>query len=106
MSAANCVTNKLPLQPLDILLSNVSAKSAHLSKMVVVTFATNPPKAVMTLKSSPQQQNPMETINRVDKSAYSDANFAGSGTNTANDKEVNLTIARVGAVHYESSTKK
>lgn len=52
MSAAYGVIDCISAQPFHILLFNVYKKAMHLLKQMMVEYATDPPSAMMTTRSS------------------------------------------------------
>lgn len=62
----------LPLQPVYVLLSSISAKAMYLSKRMMVAYATGSPDDVQTSKLSPNQHTSTKNPGRVNKSSHSD----------------------------------
>lgn len=93
-------------RPFHILLSDFIAIAMHLPERMVVAYATDPPKVVLRAKSFPHKQHLVETSERLDGSAYSDAKSAEKDTKTAYGKKGDKTTNKAGAVHYQPPTDK
>lgn len=99
LSAAYGSIDTLSLHPFHIQLSIFFAKAINVHKQRVLAYATDPLKAVMTLRSSSPQHPPMENPRKVGKYAHRDVGYARRNTNTANGEEMNVANDAVGAVH-------
>lgn len=63
----------------------------HLPKRLMVAYAIDPPTAVMSSKSSPHQQCPLESPGNIDKFARRNVNSVKSKTDIANDEKKGVT---------------
>lgn len=70
-SALNCVNDVLAIYSFHILVSNFSAKEMHLTKIMMVAFATGPPAAVITVSFTLSYRSTMRTLDSVDQAAFS-----------------------------------
>lgn len=78
----------------------------HLPIRMVEAYATDPPKTVMTPRSSPRQQLLLVARTREDKTARSNAHSSESDTDTANGEDEAVNNDIVGAIHYKHQPKK
>lgn len=104
LSATYGAKKTLSSQPLHILLSNIFVIAMHLLNQLVVAYATDSARAVMTPTSSPHQPPQMENPQRVKNLTHNKDNPTESDTNTASGKEEIATNDIAEVVYYKPST--